>query len=120
METRRRFRLNLAVSLVAALVLAVPGAAHLSQYTYAQGVNGAGGTYPGSSAFNHRDYNQVWHQAGKLWIVYYLLSNNDFAGLAGNTDNPTRWGGEIGYGSPKCRNDDDNSGVTWTCQSTGG
>lgn len=73
-----------------------------------------------TSGFNHRDYNQVWHQAGKNWTVFYELTDGTAVAVVINTDNPTRWGGEIGYAKAKCNNVNDNSFVTWTCQTTGG
>lgn len=101
------------------LVLAPPMAAlaHLSQSTYASGTNGAGGTY--QSSWNHHDYNQVWHQAGREWGVWYYHSDGSYTGIRINTSNPTKWEYETSYARSQCHNYDDMSGVTWTCQTTG-
>lgn len=104
---------------VVALLAAAGGWAHLPQFTYASGSGGVGGVYPGSDAYNHRDYNQVWHNDCCTWGVFYV-SGGIIYGWVRNTSNPTKWPNEIGYATMKCENVNDNSGTTWTCQSTGG
>ena len=117
----RRWRhVSILAAGAAALMLAAPSSGHLPRYTYASGRNGAGGTFPGTNAFNHRDYNQVWHNTCCYWQVFYVDTTGYAHGWVRNRLNPTRWGGEIGYATPKCKNEDDNSTTLWTCQSTGG
>jgi hypothetical protein len=110
------------VAAIALIIVALPSAAagHLSQYTYASGSSQPYSVFPGSEAWNHRDYNQVWHQAGNTWGVFYVTTDRIIHAWVRDTSNPTRWGGEIGYATPKCENVNDTSGVTFTCQSTGG
>lgn len=120
-SARPRSRPRRVILLVAALFVVAPpvGAyAHLPQITYASGTGGVGATYR-TTGFNHRDYNQVWHQSGRTWDFAYLLTDGSLTGYVINTNNPTRWGGEIGYAKSTAVNYDDNSGVTWTCQTTG-
>jgi hypothetical protein len=113
-------RTIVAIAVAVSLVAASASSAHLPQYTYASGRNGAGGTFPGTNAYNHRDYNQVWHNTCCYWQVYYVETSGYVHGWVRNSSNPTRWGGEIGYATPKCHNENDNSYTLWTCQSTGG
>jgi hypothetical protein len=104
------------------IALPITASAHLAQANYAGGTNGVGGIYNTCSTigcWNHRDYNQVWHYAGREWGVTYQLTNDDIVAAMINRDNPTRWGGEIGYAKARCGNIDDDSGYTWTCQTTG-
>ena len=107
-----------ALGVVLGLVFPLLAFAHLPQITYAQGRAGAGGNFQ-TGGFNHRDYNQVWHQSGETWGVVYELTDGSAAGYIVNPDNPTRWGGQIGYARAQCENWNDDSGVLWTCQSTG-
>ena len=117
----RRWRhVSIVAVAAAALAIAAPSSGHLPQYTYASGRNGAGGTFPGSNAFNHRDYNQVWHNTCCYWQVYYVDTTGFVHGYMRDKNNPTKWRYEIGYATPKCHNENDNSYTLWTCQSTGG
>lgn len=119
---KNKLRRALYVALCSLFVVLPPTAAyaHLAQYDYASGRGGVGGTFPGSNAFNHRDYNQVWHEPGYFWQVYYLDTDGFAYGYVRNSTNPTKWPNEIGYATPKCHNENDNSLALWTCQSTGG
>ncbi|MDH5282239.1 MAG: hypothetical protein OEW52_14050 [Thermoleophilia bacterium] len=114
-------RLPLRLALTAAcllLVIVPPGVAlAATQFNYAQGTNGVGGTYQ-TTGEDNRSYNQVWHQAGKSWWVWYLHGSSQTC-LKFNSSNPTKCpdpSATIAYS--KCSNYDDNSGVTWTCQTT--
>lgn len=107
------FAVVLAVTVMAGVALG-----HGPQGNYAQGVSGAPGTF-WTGGYNHRHYNQVWHYEGRLWSVFYHTPNVGYHGVASGTSNPTRWGGETGYSIAFCRNFDDDSGVMWTCQTTG-
>jgi hypothetical protein len=117
---RRRRIASLIVSLAATLLLAGPStlayAHYTQQLTYATGVYGVNGTYS-TPGYDHRQYNQVWHQIGKLWSVYYW-TGSETAGYELSSGNPTRWPGEIGYAIARCHNHTDDSGVQWTCQTT--
>lgn len=53
------------------LVVLPPAVALAAQITYASGTNGAGGTFA-TAGEAVRGYNQVWHQAGRSWWVWYL------------------------------------------------
>lgn len=105
---------------LAAIALTSPVQAHLAQYTYASGSSQPYSVFPGTEYWNHRDYNQVWHNANFTWGVFYVTTDRIIHGWVRDTANPTRWGGEIGYATPKCENVNDTSGTTFTCQSTGG
>lgn len=100
------------------LALAPPGVAlAATQFNHAQGVNGVGGTDQTSGEAS-RNYNQVWHQAGKYWWLWYLHGSSQ-TGLVFNSSNPTQYpspSSTVAYS--KCSNSDDNSGVTRTCQTT--
>ena len=108
------------LALVAAclfLVVLPPAVALAAQITYASGTNGVGGTFA-TSGEAVRGYNQVWHQAGRSWWVWYLHGSSQ-TGLVFNSSNPTKYNGGSGtVAYAKCSNSDDNSGVTWTCQTT--
>ncbi len=98
------------------VLLVLPTAiAWASQITYATGTNGSGSAWSTSGQAS-RAYNQVWHQAGRYWWVYYDGGNY---GQTYDNANPTRYGGGSGGSAyALCANDDDTSGVQWTCQTT--
>lgn len=99
------------------LIVLPPAVAFAAQITYASGTNGVGGTFA-TSGEPVRGYNQVWHQAGRSWWVWYLHGST-LTGLVFNSSNPTKYNGGSGtVAYAKCSNSDDNSGVTWTCQTT--
>ena len=104
----------------ALLILMPPALAYAStQLNYASGMNGVHGRYS-TPGFSSRDYNRVWHQPGYGWIVWYQEPNGTIDGYVTNTSNPTSWPHPIGYAKAFCFNDTDDSGVTWTCQTTTG
>jgi len=116
MYTRlRRLSLRARLMLVAAAVaLILPATVLAVQFDYASGVNGAGGGFQ-TSGIAARGYNQVWHHAGSQWEVYY----SDGTGLVVNTTNPTKFpNASFGAVHSDCQNDNDTSGVIWTCQTT--
>jgi hypothetical protein len=89
-----------------------------TQINYASGVNGTGGQYHTTNPdFATRNYNQVWHQAGKEWEVWYYANPNDFC-VVDNTNNPTKCPNEFVTVEADAANITDNSGVTWTAQTT--
>ena len=99
------------------LVIVPPAVAWAGQINYASGTNGVGGTFP-TSGEALRSYNQVWHQSGYYWWVWYLHGSSQ-TGLVYDSSNPTKYpGGSSTIAYAKCSNQDDNSGVTWTCQTT--
>lgn len=99
------------------LVLVPPTVAWAGQINYASGTNGVGGTFP-TSGEAVRSYNQVWHQSGYYWWVWYLHGSSQ-TGLVYDNANPTKYPGGSGtIAYAKCSNQNDNSGVTWTCQTT--
>jgi hypothetical protein len=106
--------------LVGALVFVVlPPAIALAgtQFNYAQGRNGAGGIF-GTAGYGPRDYNQVWHQAGRTWEVYYVQPSGFVYGYRRDTENPTKQHASNSYARSVCANVNDNSYVLWTCQTT--
>lgn len=110
------FRKRTAVALGCLVLLVLPATiAWASQIDYASGTNQTGGAWS-TSGQTSRGYNQVWHQSGKYWWVYYDGGNY---GQTYDNANPTRYGGGSGGSAYSvCANDNDNSGVTWTCQTT--
>ena len=106
------------VAFVTACGTATLAVAHGDQNTYAQGYAGVGGVY--QTGFNHRHYNQVWHQVGRTWTVLYKLSDGRAVGIRTDSSNPTKWPNEVGYARAVCNNVNDDSFVLWTCQTTGG
>lgn len=118
----RRFMLVLACLLLLALP---PAAAHAWSYIdhYKQGTNRVGevfGTWDGGEgpAYASRSWNRTWHSQGYYWNLFYCPTSGTCFG--GNTDalNPTYASGGAVYAKSLCHNMDDNSGVTWTCETT--
>lgn len=113
---RNSSRLWLLICLLFALL--PPAIAYAgTQYTYYQGVGGAGSTFS-TTGYAARDYNQVWHQAGRTWAVWYADTSGNVYGYVRNTSNPTKWPNPIGYAKSKCQNVNDTGPVLWTCQTT--
>jgi hypothetical protein len=105
--------------LVIALLLMIvpPTVAWAGQFNYAQDTNRAGETFS-TTGETGRSYNQVWHQAGNDWWVWYLHGSTQ-TGLVFDSLNPTKYpGASSGSVFAKCANQNDSSGVTWTCQTT--
>jgi hypothetical protein len=116
----RSRRLNAFALFVACALALLPPAAYAhynSVLTYAQGTFGVGGVFS-TTGFNHRHFNRVYHASGYTWCVWYGLTDGSIVAQLCNTANPTVWNGEIGYAKAQCHNTNDNSGVTWTCQTT--
>jgi len=82
-------------------------------------VMGAGGIWwtPG---FDNRDYNRAWHANGYRWDIFYYDNVNGVTCPASGTTNPTRCEVNGSYKESDCANVSDNSGVTWSCNSTHG
>lgn len=107
------------------LLLALPPlTAYAYSYinTYKQSQNQVGGvfgTYNGGGGpeYANREWNRTYHQAGYYWNLFYCDLSTCFGG---NTDanNPTYASGGASGSKSLCHNMDDNSGVTWTCQTT--
>jgi hypothetical protein len=110
----RRFLLPLTCVLFVVLPPTIALAA--TQFTYAQGSFGSGGIFH-TTGQDQRNYNQCFHQKGKEWYVYYV-HGTDVNGFVDNTDNPTQWPEAIGYAYSYSKNINDDSGVTWTCETT--
>ena len=99
------------------LVIVPPTIAWAGQITYAQDTNRTGETFSTTGEAS-RSYNQVWHQAGKYWWVWYLHGGSQ-TGIAYDSANPTKYPGASGtIAYAQCANDNDNSGVAWSCQTT--
>lgn len=88
-----------------------------TQFGYAQGRSGAGGIFS-TAGYGPRDYNQVWHQRGYFWEVFYAQPSGYVYGWKRNAENPTYQPASNSYAAAKCLNDNDNSYVLWTCQTT--
>ena len=68
-RSRQRVAGRLVVVVAFLLIVIPPAVAYAgTQITYATGTAGVGGTFKVGN-FTGRDYNQVWHQAGKTWTV---------------------------------------------------
>jgi hypothetical protein len=91
-------------------------------FTYAQGISGIGSVWcttgpGGNCGGSPRDFDRVYHQIGYSWNPFYCWNGNCFGGTNG-TQNPIYANGSASYAIAYCHNLSDNSGVTWTCQST--
>lgn len=108
------------VLLCVVLVVMPVGVAYAAtQQTYATGQNGVSGVvYTTNPEYANRNYNQVWHHSGYSWTVWY----EDTAGYVycnvTNTNNPTKCGSFSAYKWTLAQNVNDNSGTTWTAQTT--
>lgn len=107
------------IAVACAILIVLPPAVAVAgtQFNYAQGRNGVGGIFP-TGGYGPRDYNQVWHQAGKFWEVFYVQPSRYVYGWKRNSNNPTVQPASNSYAEADCENDDDNSNVLWTCQTT--
>lgn len=86
-SAQRAFR-RLPLLVIALLLMIVPPTvAWAGQINYASGTNGVGGTFP-TSGEAIRSYNQVWHQSGYYWWVWYLHGSSQ-TGLVYDNTNPT-------------------------------
>lgn len=115
---RNRARLTVLACLIGALSL--PAIAYAYEiFTYAQGVYGVGGTYH-TTGEAPRAFNRVYHQSGYYWDVYYCQDgrNPPCFGEVLDYHNPTYANGGASYAKSFCHNVNDNSGTTWTCQTT--
>jgi hypothetical protein len=114
----RRLSLVAICIVIAAISVSVANAAYeWFNIPGAQGTNQVGGTWS-TSGFAPREGNRVWHQAGYSWWVYYQNTDNSLGCVIFNDANPTKCEQPNGYAKSKCSNSTDNSGVTWTCQTT--
>ena len=87
-SAQRAFR-RLPLLVIALLLMIVPPTvAWAGQINYASGTNGVGGTFP-TSGEAVRSYNQVWHQSGYYWWVWYLHGSSQ-TGLVYDNANPTK------------------------------
>jgi hypothetical protein len=105
----------------ALFVLIPPAVAYAAdvQINYAQGVNGVGGAYHTSNpTYARRAYNQVWHQSGRTWTVWYQDTSGNPYCVVQNTSNPTKCSSLSDNKMSAAQNINDNSGVTWTAQTT--
>lgn len=86
-------------------------------FTYATGTYGVNGWFK-TTGFAPRNLNRVWHNAGYYWGVAYENQVGDTYAIVTNTANPTAYNGSTLYAKSDCHNLNDNSGTTWTCQTT--
>jgi hypothetical protein len=111
----------LVLSCVGLFVLPI-GAAQSWSYidTYKQNVNMVGGVFGTyNPAFRDRAFNRVYHQYGYDWYVYYCHTDGVCnIGVNYGYVNPLYANGGVTNGKAICSNVDDNSNVTWTCQTT--
>jgi uncharacterized protein YegJ (DUF2314 family) len=103
--------------MVVAALLAATVAFAGTQFDYSSGngVIGAGGH---STGFDARDYNRVYHASGYIWAIEYTDTSGNIYGFVQNANNPTSNPNPIGYGRTWCASQNDNSNVTYTCQTT--
>lgn len=107
------------VLLVCACFVLLPPAGAYAYFvdTYWQDVNQAGGVW-GTAGYAPREWNRVWHQVGRYWNPFYCPPANPCFGGSTTSSNPSYASGSASYAAAYCQNIDDNSGVTWTCQTT--
>lgn len=103
------------------LMLLPPAVAYASVVqTYRQSVNQQGGQWATfNPQFASRDFNRVYHDAGRTWGLRYCYQGGSCLNYYYGTANPTvdPWGGEF-YAESWCYNVNDSSSVNWTCQTT--
>jgi hypothetical protein len=110
----RRWPSYVGALVVVCAVLPLAALAGSQSYWSDSGNAGTGG-YAGYN--NIYQYNQVWHQAGNTFDVYYVMGDGyTLTGDVRNNTNPTKWPYSVSYADPWCENINDWSGVTWTCQ----
>lgn len=116
--TLRRRRL---IFLTCALFITIPAgvASGGHDFQYSTGIWGVGG-YHSTTGYDNRDYNRAWHQSGYKWHVFYLNDVGGFSCEVYGTINPTRCEADGAYRQSWCHNITDDSGVTWSCNSTHG
>jgi hypothetical protein len=118
---RRRWRLFL---VTLALFVALPPAAAYAyvQINYGSGVGGPGVVVstgnPVPPEFANRQYNRVWHLAGKTWTVWYQDTSHQIFCNRTNSNNPTSCPNFSSNKKALAQNVNDNSTVTWTAQTT--
>jgi hypothetical protein len=110
------YRMALAACVVAFL-LPVAVAYASTIFTYATGTNGVHGEF-NTTGFAPRDLNRVWHNAGYFWSVAYVNQLGETYAIVTNSANPTSQTANTTYAKSRCTNQNDNSGTTWTCQTT--
>jgi hypothetical protein len=119
----RRLSTSALVGLCAVFIVLPPTVAYAAdvQINYGSGSNGVGvvvatRNYP--PQYSHRMYNQVWHQAGKSWTVWYQDHVPYVYCNYTNTNNPTKCPNASDDKEALAQNNNDNSGVIWTAQTT--
>ena len=123
---RRRARLSFAAVLAVAAALVLPslgGAWVVHQYKQDRYlVGGIWSTSGVPPAFANRAFNRVYHEAGYLWGVSYCYSvdTSNCTWWWYSASNPTYddYTGAANNARARCHNYEDNSGTTWTCQTS--
>lgn len=101
------------------VLLPVAAAYAATQQTYATGQNGVGGVvYTTSPKYADRNYNQVWHASGYSWTVWYQDTGGSIYCNVTNNTNPTKCNSFSASKWALAQNNNDNSSVTWTAQTT--
>lgn len=119
MMKRTKILLALGAILVAVAIPAT-ALAWSSVVTYASDKGYAGFEF-GTSGYGPRAWNRVYHQQGALWdLTYCPVSGSCSAWYVGHGENPTVDPRNNGYAQAWCYNINDDTGVTWTCQTTTG
>jgi hypothetical protein len=116
-----RTRLVAAALLCGIFVVPLPASSAVAgqDFQYATGVLGVGAYY-WTSGFDNRSYNRAWHQPGYTWSVWYADTNGFTSCSVQSNTNPTRCETNGSYKQSWCHNVNDNSDVTWSCNSTHG
>ena len=116
-SAQRAFRRLPVLAIALLLMIVPPTVAWAGQFNYAQDTNRVGVTFS-TTGETTRSYNQVWHASGYYWWVWYLHGSSQ-TGLVYDNANPTKYPyASSGSVFAKCANQNDDSGVTWTCQTT--
>jgi hypothetical protein len=112
---KRRQALIGVLAIIAALVAATVALAS-TQFNYDSGA-AAIGSGLSTTGYDYRDYNRVYHAVNYTWDVAYQDSQGSIFGQEVDASNPT-WQHSTAYGKSLCESISDNSGVTYTCQTT--
>ena len=107
---------------VLAVAAAIPAIAFAwSWFPYAQGKGGVNGQYS-TIGYGPREGNRVYHELGYTWELWYQHVGGGISPVTYGSANPLVWSynghSDDSYAKSWCSNVNDNSGTTWTCQST--
>lgn len=109
-------RRGLLLGAIVAVLLVFPAISFAAIFQYAQGYNGAGGSWQ-TQYYGNRSFNRVYHKDGTYWRLSYCDPGGcptPYSGTVNPLVDSRAWNNAKAF----CYNINDNSGVLWTCQTT--